>query len=65
MAAYLGYTLQIKTLFRGLPIMVSHAYDKKKIMANVENDNNDDTAIASAADGLFAVDGATHIYAVK
>jgi len=38
MAAYLGYTLQMKTLFRGWPVMVHtyydaqlwHAYEKKK-----------------------------------
>jgi len=32
MAAYLGYTLRMKTLFRGWPVMGSwHAYEKKKI----------------------------------
>jgi len=29
MAAYLGYTLRMKTLFRGWPVMARHAYEKK------------------------------------
>ena len=30
MAAYLGYTLRMKTLFRGWPVVSWHAYEKKK-----------------------------------
>ena len=36
MAACLGYTLRMKTLFRGWPVMVDDTYEKKKKTAHLE-----------------------------